>query len=84
MPFKCVLPKNVEVIDLPDALQLAQCIRNAEMIICRSGYSTLMDLHIFNKEKLILIPTPGQSEQIYLANYWQEKFKASVVFQSQN
>ncbi|MES2133757.1 MAG: glycosyltransferase [Bacteroidota bacterium] len=82
VPFKFVLPKNVEVIDLPNALQLAQCIRNAETVICRSGYSTLMDLHSFNKEKLVLIPTPGQSEQLYLANYWQEKFKVHVVFQS--
>lgn len=81
IPFKFSYPTGMQVIDLPDATQLAQCIRNAEVVVCRSGYSTLMDLYIFNKEKLILIPTPGQSEQVYLAKYWQQKFKAKVVFQ---
>ena len=38
------------------------------MIICRSGYSTLMDLAVFGK-KAILVPTPGQTEQEYLATY---------------
>lgn len=83
IPFKFSYPPGIQVIDLPDATQLAQCIRNAETVICRSGYSTLMDLYVFNKEKLVLIPTPGQSEQMYLAKYWQQKFKAKVVFQHQ-
>ncbi len=38
------------------------------VVICRSGYSTLMDLAVFGK-KAILIPTPGQTEQEYLATY---------------
>jgi hypothetical protein len=46
-----------------DALALA--ISGADMVICRSGYSTLMDLVKLNK-KAILIPTPGQTEQEYL------------------
>lgn len=41
-------------------------IASAEMIISRNGYSTLMDLHFLNK-KSVLIPTPGQLEQEYLA-----------------
>lgn len=44
---------------------LAAAISGADMIICRSGYSTLMDLVKLNK-KAILIPTPGQTEQEYL------------------
>ena len=42
-------------------------IRSA-VVICRSGYSTLMDLAVFGK-KAILVPTPGQTEQEYLATY---------------
>ena len=38
----------------------------AQYIICRAGYSTLMDLAAWSK-KLILVPTPGQTEQWYLA-----------------
>ena len=77
---------NFTVIDLPNAGLLAQCIRNSTAIICRSGYSTLMDLHKFQKKELILIPTPGQTEQLYLAHYWQKKYGAKVLKQrnSQN
>ena len=38
----------------------------SEYIVCRSGYSTLMELLPLHK-KMILIPTPGQTEQVYLA-----------------
>lgn len=41
-------------------------IASAETIVSRNGYSTLMDLE-FLKKKTILIPTPGQLEQEYLA-----------------
>ncbi len=44
---------------------LAAAVSGADMVICRSGYSTLMDLVKLNK-KAILIPTPGQTEQEYL------------------
>jgi uncharacterized protein (TIGR00661 family) len=42
-------------------------------IIARSGYSTLMDLMQLNRNAL-LIPTPGQTEQIYLARHFEEHF----------
>lgn len=41
-------------------------ITEAKYVICRSGYSTLMDLAALGKSA-ILIPTPGQTEQEYLA-----------------
>ncbi len=44
----------------------------AEYIISRSGYSTIMDV-ISLKKKSILIPTPGQTEQEYLAKYLMQK-----------
>jgi predicted glycosyltransferase len=53
-----------------DALQ--EVVMSSAQIICRSGYSTLMDLHYWQKPAL-LIPTPGQTEQEYLAKYWAEK-----------
>jgi len=51
---------------LPDK-QLAQALASARYVICRSGYSTIMDL-ITLKRSAILVPTPGQTEQEYLAN----------------
>jgi hypothetical protein len=43
-------------------------ILSAQRIIARSGYSTIMDVH-FLKCDFQFIPTPGQAEQVYLANY---------------
>lgn len=53
----------------------------AEYIISRSGYSTVMDVTKLQK-KSILIPTPGQTEQEYLARYLQEKKIAVSVSQN--
>ena len=41
-------------------------MQEAEEIVCRSGYSSIMDLYTIGR-KAHLIPTPGQTEQIYLA-----------------
>ena len=41
-------------------------VHQAELIISRTGYSTIMDLKKM-KKKAVLIPTPGQYEQLYLA-----------------
>lgn len=51
---------------------LHQALNGAEIVICRSGYSTLMDLVKLNK-KAILIPTPGQTEQEYLGKLMYEQ-----------
>ncbi|MBR4154386.1 MAG: hypothetical protein IKT96_03455 [Paludibacteraceae bacterium] len=40
-------------------------MQEAEEIVCRSGYSSIMDLHTIWR-KAHLIPTPGQTEQEYL------------------
>ncbi|MEO6303417.1 MAG: glycosyltransferase [Bacteroidia bacterium] len=66
--------ENIDVFISPNAQKLSEVISQSKKIICRSGYSTLMDLHLLEKKELILIPTPGQTEQEYLAEYWKEKF----------
>jgi UDP-N-acetylglucosamine transferase subunit ALG13 len=52
----------------------------AEFIISRSGYSTIMDIVALQK-KSILIPTPGQTEQEYLADHLMKKQFAFCVDQ---
>ena len=47
-------------------------LMKAEFVISRSGYSTVMDIATL-KKKSILIPTPGQTEQEYLAAYLLKK-----------
>jgi uncharacterized protein (TIGR00661 family) len=45
-----------------------ELMNRAKIVISRSGYTTIMDVAEINK-KALFIPTPGQTEQIYLANY---------------
>jgi predicted glycosyltransferase len=48
--------------------ELVSAIEGAEKIVARSGYSTIMDLEALGAlQKAELHPTPGQSEQEYLA-----------------
>jgi len=45
---------------------LEKALNESELIVSRSGYTTIMDLAKLNK-KAFFIPTPGQFEQEYLA-----------------
>lgn len=63
---------DVQFINFIDLNSLSKIMSEASLVICRSGYSSLMDLIKLNKRAL-LIPTPGQSEQLYLAEHLQEK-----------
>lgn len=47
---------------------MKKVIMSSMSIICRSGYSTVMELVSLGKSAL-LVPTPGQTEQEYLAGY---------------
>ncbi|HEX6848281.1 MAG TPA: glycosyltransferase [Chitinophagaceae bacterium] len=52
--------------------QLNKEMIKAGFVIGRSGYSTIMDIAAL-KKKSILVPTPGQTEQEYLAGYLMKK-----------
>jgi UDP-N-acetylglucosamine transferase subunit ALG13 len=54
------------------ALEMKKIIESSRNIITRSGYTTIMELVSLNCTAL-LIPTPGQTEQEYLAEYLFEK-----------
>ena len=59
---------------------LSKEMQRADYVISRSGYSTVMDIVTLGKRS-ILIPTPGQTEQEYLAHYLTEKKIAFCVEQ---
>lgn len=63
---------NLFVYNHLESEPLAELISTAEMVICRSGYSTLMDLTALKKHAVV-VPTPGQKEQEYLAEYNDER-----------
>ena len=57
---------NVEIISHLDAQDLEKVLNKVSMILSRPGYSSLMDLAALGK-KAVFVPTPGQTEQEYLA-----------------
>ena len=70
--IKSDLGKNIKILNHVPGKELNELILSSKMIIARSGYTTVMELAALNK-KAILIPTPGQTEQEYLAGYLTEK-----------
>ena len=66
------LKDNITVYAHLNTKALKEVILSSELVLCRPGYSTLMDLAMLNK-KAVFIPTPGQTEQEYLGRYMAEK-----------
>jgi len=59
---------------------LNEAMQEADYVISRSGYSTVMDILALGK-KSILVPTPGQTEQEYLGKFLLEKRTALCMSQ---
>ena len=64
---------DVDVYNYLTATGLEKLLNASELIISRSGYTSVMDLTQLQK-KLLWIPTPGQKEQEYLAEYLHLKY----------
>jgi uncharacterized protein (TIGR00661 family) len=62
----------IEIENHLPAAALSKAIQSAKYIICRSGYTTVMDL-IRLKKTALMVPTPGQTEQEYLAKHLQQQ-----------
>ena len=81
------LPNHYQINNLLTKLRYASgqdlldIIMQSEFIVCRSGYSTLMELLPLHK-KMILVPTPGQTEQEYLASSLAHRQMAVMIDQA--
>jgi uncharacterized protein (TIGR00661 family) len=75
------LPVPIKVYNHLPTKELASIISASDIVVCRSGYTSVMELIGLHK-KAILIPTPGQTEQAYLAKklYADHRF----IFADQN
>jgi uncharacterized protein (TIGR00661 family) len=63
---------TISVFDHLTSEELEKLIHQSKFVICRSGYSGIMDLQYINA-KILLIPTPQQTEQEYLAELHSKK-----------
>jgi UDP-N-acetylglucosamine transferase subunit ALG13 len=73
---------NTTIVSHLNGYALAQVMQQSRYIISRSGYTSVMELLALQK-KSILIPTPGQTEQEYLAELLPQQHWAFSVVQNQ-
>ena len=57
---------NIEFVTHLPTGEFARAVRDADWVISRGGYSTVMDMAYLGA-KCIFVPTPGQYEQVVLA-----------------
>ncbi len=69
---KILINGNITIINYLQSDLLEKYINESKLIVCRSGYSTIMDLCAMEK-KAFFIPTPGQYEQLYIAKLLNKK-----------
>jgi len=62
---------KVECLDLDENQNLNEWALRSRQIICRSGFTSLLDILKIGGNALV-VPTPGQPEQEYLANRMKE------------
>ena len=68
---KTSVDQNITFYNFMTSQQLETAMNQSEIILCRSGYTSVMDLAHLQK-KCFFIPTPGQFEQEYLAEKYQQ------------
>ncbi|MCO6463542.1 MAG: hypothetical protein J5I52_05270 [Saprospiraceae bacterium] len=73
---------HIQVIDIMTGETMANVLNRAKLLISRSGYSTVMDVHHLNL-KAIWIPTPGQTEQEYLGEILSQRSGYSKINQNE-
>jgi hypothetical protein len=74
-------PPHIEVVEWPDAQHMEDLLNASRLLISRSGYTTIMDIFQLPL-KAILIPTPGQTEQEYLARFHKNRPGFAILEQN--
>jgi hypothetical protein len=75
-PRNNAVPKqseNCTVIPYASTQEKEKLMNRAKCIICRSGYTSIMEIAEIRKRHALFIPTPGQTEQEYLSWYYEKK-----------
>jgi len=78
---KLVLPSFIKQFNHLDTADMQELLQQSELVITRSGYTSLMELMQL-QVKTVLIATPGQTEQEYLAHVFNEKGYAVEIRQA--
>lgn len=74
--------KNITYYNFMTSSEIETAFNESEIVLCRSGYTTVMDLAKLQK-KAFFIPTPGQFEQEYLAKRFKRNALAPFAIQEE-
>jgi hypothetical protein len=80
LPMKKEVRGQMEIVSFLGSDALLRAVSESEIVVCRSGYSSVMDMLVLGK-KAVLIPTPGQTEQEYLGKWLAGRHWFDVVDQ---
>lgn len=69
---------GLKFVDIASPSLVGQSMIESRYVISRPGYTTIMDLAYINR-KCVLVPTPGQPEQVYLSRR-MKSLNLAVVF----
>lgn len=72
---------EIQTFNLLNNKELVKLISNSKYLVSRSGYSSIMDYTALKRNALI-VPTPGQPEQEYLARYHMNKGQFVVQYEN--
>lgn len=76
-------PANCTILNHLPGEELLQAYTASNFVIARSGYTTVMEIMSLQK-KAILIPTPGQTEQEYLAEKLMQQQRCYTFCQEED
>jgi UDP-N-acetylglucosamine transferase subunit ALG13 len=65
-PSQNLETEHIRIFNRLSSARVQEIVNNSKVVVFRGGYSSIMDLSVHGK-KVIIIPTPGQTEQEYLA-----------------
>jgi len=85
LPGDAALPKapsNVKLYNHLETAEFARIVQSAEYCISRPGYSTVMDM-VYLGANCIFVPTPGQTEQVYLGKALHSAHQAGLLKQDE-
>ncbi len=74
--------RRITIVPFATTAELEIYMKSAHLLICRPGYSTIMDL-AGTGGKALFIPTPGQTEQEYLGSLFYDRGIALSVGQEE-
>ncbi len=65
--------RKITICGFLNSKEQEKMMNRAKFIVTRSGYTTVMEIAELNKKNVLFIPTPGQTEQEYLADLYEKK-----------